>query len=122
MLLSSGGYQKLFEAIKSLGQPTRLMMDSLIAMAIGRDDENGEEHESMVRNVEPIAYLVDWLPGITDHELQFETASAINKLCSSSLQRLFKDNFFYSILQFIASSPIYLLAKLFVVNVDYSVM
>ncbi|KAI9560727.1 putative neurobeachin-like protein 1-like isoform X3 [Daphnia sinensis] len=86
MLLSSGGYQKFFEAIKSLGQPTRLMMDSLIAMAIGRDDENGEDHESMVRNVEPIAYLVDWLPEIADHELQFETALAINKLCSSSLQ------------------------------------
>lgn len=89
MLLSSGGYQKLFETIKSLGQPTRLMMDSLIIMANGRDHDSGEEHESVVRNVEPVAYLVDWLPDITDDELQFETASAVNKLCSSSLQRLF---------------------------------
>ncbi|XP_046650912.1 neurobeachin-like protein 1 isoform X2 [Daphnia pulicaria] len=86
LLLSSGGYQKLFEAIKSLGEPTRLMMDSLIAMANGRDHDGGEERESMVRNVEPIAHLVDWLPEINDHELQFETASAINQICSSSLQ------------------------------------
>lgn len=86
--MSSGGYQKLFEAIKSLGEPTRLMMDSLIAMANGRDHDGGEERESMVRNVEPIAHLVDWLPEINDHELQFETASAINQICSSSLQRL----------------------------------
>lgn len=86
-MLSSGGYQKLFEALKSLGEPTRFMMESLIAMANGRDHDDGEDHESMVRNVEPIAHLVDWLPEINDHELQFETASAINQICSSSLQR-----------------------------------
>ena len=85
--MSSGGYQKLFEALKSLGEPTRFMMESLIAMANGRDHDDGEDHESMVRNVEPIAHLVDWLPEINDHELQFETASAINQICSSSLQR-----------------------------------
>lgn len=88
-MLSSGGYQKLFEAMKSLGQPTRLMVDSLIAMSQCRDQDKGDERESVVRIVEPIAHLVDWLPGIEDQELQFETASAINQLCTTSLQRLF---------------------------------
>lgn len=64
-------------------------MDSLLAMSHGREQENGDERESVVRIVEPIAHLVDWLPEIDDQELQFETAVAINQLCSSSLQRLF---------------------------------
>lgn len=75
--------------MKSLGQPTRLMIDSLIAMSHGRDQDKGDEHELVVRVVEPIAHLVDWLPQIEDEELQFETASSINQLCTSSLQRFF---------------------------------
>ena len=73
--------------MKSLGQPTKLMVDTLLTMSHGRDQENGEERESVVRIVEPIAHLVDWLPEIDDQELQFPTAAAINQLCSSSLQR-----------------------------------
>ena len=73
--------------MKSLGQPTRLMVDSLITMSKGRDQDDGEEHEAMVRIVEPLAHLVDWLPEINDEDLQFETAFAINELCTSSLQR-----------------------------------
>lgn len=87
LLLSSGGYQKLFEAMKSLGQPTKLMIDSLICLSQSRDQDIGDEHEAMVRIVEPIAHLVDWLPDITDPELQYDTASAINQICSFSLQR-----------------------------------
>ena len=83
-MTTSSGYQKLFEALKSLGQPTRAILDGLIAMGLGR--ELDDEHEAMIRNVEPIAYLVDWLPDIEDDELQIHAATAINKLCSSSLQ------------------------------------
>jgi len=87
LVSSSSGYQKLFEALKSLGQPTRQILDALVAMALGREDSSGEEEERMVRNVEPVACLVDWLPAIEDQELQIYLASTVNKICSSSLQR-----------------------------------
>lgn len=64
------------------------MIDSLIGMGRGRELSFNDERDAVVRNVEPIAHLIDWLPGIQDHELQVFTATAITKLCSSSLQRL----------------------------------
>ena len=79
------GYQKLFEALKSFGQPTNEIVKTLMVMAKSRNLENKEQ---VIRNVEPIAHLIVWLPDIEDQELQAGTASAINQLCSSSLQRL----------------------------------
>ena len=82
---SHSGYQKLFEALKSFGQPTDEIVKTLIVMAKSRHQENKEQ---VIRNVEPITHLIAWLPDIEDQDLQAETASAINQLCSSSLQRL----------------------------------
>ena len=60
------------------------MLQGLIAMT--RDNEDrGEEY--VVRNVESLTHLLDWLPDIEDNELQVHVATVINKLCSSSLQR-----------------------------------
>ena len=78
------GYQKLFEALKSFGQPTNQIVKALMVMAKSRNQENREQ---VIRNVEPITHLIVWLPDIEDQELQVETASAINQLCSSSLQK-----------------------------------
>ena len=74
--------------MKSLGEPTRSMIDSLIGMGRGRELSFSDEEDAVVRNVDPITHLMDWLPGMQDHELQVFTATAITKLCSSSLQRL----------------------------------
>jgi len=74
--------------MKSLGEPTRSMIDSLIGMGRGRELSFNDEEDAVIRNVEPIEHLIDWLPGIQDHELQVSTATSIAKLCSSSLQRL----------------------------------
>ena len=72
-----------------MGQPTREMILSLLAMA--RDEEEYRDAENVdvlvVRNVESLAHLLNWLPDIEDYELQTHTATEINKLCSSSLQR-----------------------------------
>jgi hypothetical protein len=65
------------------------MILNLLAMA--RDEEEYRDSENVgvlvVRNVESLAHLLNWLPDIEDHELQTHTATEINKLCSSSLQR-----------------------------------
>ena len=88
LVSGSSGYQKLFEALKSLGEPTRSMVESLIGMGRGREFGFEDEDDAVIRNVEPVAHLIDWLPGIEDTELQIYTATVITKLCSSSLQRL----------------------------------
>lgn len=87
MVSGGAGYQKLFEAMKSLGQPTKDMLDSLIAMGCSQDQEKEDEHRTVIRNVEPIAHLIEWLPTIEDQELQYETATKINQISASSLQR-----------------------------------
>ncbi len=60
---------KAVRGIESLGQPTKVIVDSLLATSYGRTQE------SVVRIVETI---VDRLLEIDDQELQFETAAAIN--------------------------------------------
>ena len=58
---------------------------------MARDEEEYRDAENVdvlvVRNVESLAHLLNWLPDIEDYELQTHTATEINKLCSSSLQR-----------------------------------
>lgn len=66
-------------------------------MALSRDEvevlPNGLKQEAIpVRIVEPMACLIDWLPAIDDHELQIHTATIVNNICSSSLQRWLKIN------------------------------
>lgn len=73
--------------MKSLGQPTKDMLDSLIAMGCSCEQEKDTELRTVVRNVEPIAHLIDWLPTIENQELQAETTTTINQICTSSLQR-----------------------------------
>lgn len=79
------GYQKLIEALKSLGQPTSDILESLVAMA-GDIESDGEVY--IVRNVKCIAHLLEWLPDIEDAQLQIQTVTSISELCSYSLQRL----------------------------------
>lgn len=56
-------------------------------MGCSCEQEKDTELRTVVRNVEPIAHLIDWLPTIENQELQAETTTTINQICTSSLQR-----------------------------------
>uniref|UniRef100_A0A8C5N2A9 Neurobeachin like 1 n=1 Tax=Leptobrachium leishanense TaxID=445787 RepID=A0A8C5N2A9_9ANUR len=78
------GYTHLLEVLKSLGQPSRMLLEELLNMAVEG------EHTSVgilgISNVEPLLLLIRWLPEIESHELQIFISDWLKRICCINKQ------------------------------------
>ncbi|XP_069082133.1 neurobeachin-like protein 1 isoform X2 [Pleurodeles waltl] len=78
------GYPHMFEVLKSLGQPSRELLEELMNMAV-------EGHHTSVgiygiSNVQPLLLLIEWLPDIESHELQIFISDCLKRICCINRQ------------------------------------
>ncbi|XP_069471622.1 neurobeachin-like protein 1 isoform X2 [Ambystoma mexicanum] len=78
------GYPHMLEVLKSLGQPTRKLLEELMNMAV-------EGHHSSVgifgiSNVQPLLLLIEWLPDLQSHELQIFISDCLKRICCINRQ------------------------------------
>lgn len=76
---SNGGYRKLLEALKSLGQPSISLLKTLLNLVV--EDVFDEKKFQNVRNVPAALLLFDWLPDIHSAELQIWLSKTLRHLC-----------------------------------------
>uniref|UniRef100_A0A803W0N7 Neurobeachin-like protein 2 n=1 Tax=Ficedula albicollis TaxID=59894 RepID=A0A803W0N7_FICAL len=73
------GYAHIFEVLKSLGQPSRELLEELMNMAVEGD------HMAVgilgISNVQPLLLLIQWLPELESHELQIFISSWLRRIC-----------------------------------------
>ncbi|XP_053326637.1 neurobeachin-like protein 1 isoform X2 [Spea bombifrons] len=78
------GYTHLFEVLKSLGQPSRFLLEELFNMAVEG------EHTSVgilgISNVQPLLLLIRWLPEIESHDLQIFISDWLKRICCINKQ------------------------------------
>ncbi|RMC18484.1 hypothetical protein DUI87_04373 [Hirundo rustica rustica] len=73
------GYAHIYEVLKSLGQPSRELLEELMNMAVEGD------HMAVgilgISNVQPLLLLIQWLPELESHELQIFISSWLRRIC-----------------------------------------
>jgi len=91
------GYKCLFDIVEELGSPDSSTLHAVLAMATHGDDHGKNdskrqgilnERPQLIRNVEPISYLLRWMreTDYEDPEIQAWLAMRLNALCSSCIQ------------------------------------
>ncbi|XP_075464697.1 neurobeachin-like protein 1 isoform X2 [Ascaphus truei] len=78
------GYTHLFEVLKSLGQPSRVLLEELLNMAVEGDHTN--VGILGISNVQPLLLLIQWLPEIESHDLQILISDWLKKICCINKQ------------------------------------
>ncbi|KAK7111968.1 hypothetical protein V1264_011504 [Littorina saxatilis] len=74
------GYQRFVEALKSLGQPSKELLQTLLDLVV---EEHYESSGKMrVINTQAAAMLLQWLPDIQSHDLQVWLAEQLTALCT----------------------------------------
>ena len=56
-----GGYQRLFDLVERLGMPDRTTLEAILSMATHGGGRNEQNCSSLIRNIEPITYLLKWI-------------------------------------------------------------
>ncbi|XP_059583066.1 neurobeachin-like protein 1 isoform X2 [Alligator mississippiensis] len=78
------GYAHLYEVLKSLGQPSRELLEELMNMAVEGD------HMSVgllgISNVQPLLLLIQWLPELESHDLQIFISNWLRRICCINRQ------------------------------------
>ncbi|KGL81303.1 Neurobeachin-like 1, partial [Tinamus guttatus] len=78
------GYAHIYEVLKSLGQPSRELLEELMNMAVEGD------HMAVgmlgISNVQPLLLLIQWLPELESHDLQIFISSWLRRICSINRQ------------------------------------
>ncbi|XP_068101120.1 neurobeachin-like protein 1 isoform X2 [Hyperolius riggenbachi] len=78
------GYTHLLEVLKSLGQPSRMLLEELLNMAVE------SEHTTVgiygISNVQPLLLLIRWLPEIVSHDLQNFISDWLKRICCINKQ------------------------------------
>ncbi|KAM4698293.1 neurobeachin-like protein 1 [Rhinophrynus dorsalis] len=78
------GYTHLLEVLKSLGQPSRMLLEELLNMAVEGD------HTIVgilgISNVQPLLLLIQWLPDIESHDLQIFISDWLKRICCINKQ------------------------------------
>ncbi|XP_063788663.1 neurobeachin-like protein 1 isoform X2 [Pseudophryne corroboree] len=78
------GYTHLLEVLKSLGQPSRKLLEELLNMAVEG------EHTSVgiygISNVQPLLLLIQWLPEMVSHDLQIFISDWLKRICCINRQ------------------------------------
>lgn len=75
------GYQRFVEALKSLGQPSKELLQTLLDMVV--EDSSGGSRKMWVVNSQAAMILLQWLPDIQSHDLQVWLARELVSVCSS---------------------------------------
>ncbi|XP_053138750.1 neurobeachin-like protein 1 isoform X2 [Hemicordylus capensis] len=78
------GYAHIFEVLKSMGQPSRELLEELMNMAVEGD------HTSVgmlgISNVQPLLLLIQWLPELESHDLQIFISNWLKRICCINRQ------------------------------------
>nr|XP_033801863.1 neurobeachin-like protein 1 isoform X2 [Geotrypetes seraphini] len=78
------GYAHMFEVLKSLGQPSRKLLEELMNMAVEGD------HISVgilgISNVQPLLLLIQWLPELQSYDLQIFISDWLKRICCINRQ------------------------------------
>ncbi|KFO98341.1 Neurobeachin-like 1, partial [Calypte anna] len=78
------GYTHIFEVLKSLGQPSRALLEELMNMAVEGD------HMAVgilgISNVHPLLLLLQWLPELESHDLQIFVSDWLRRICCINRQ------------------------------------
>uniref|UniRef100_A0A8D0HDG0 Neurobeachin-like protein 2 n=1 Tax=Sphenodon punctatus TaxID=8508 RepID=A0A8D0HDG0_SPHPU len=78
------GYAHIYEVLKSLGQPSRELLEELMNMAVEGD------HTSVgllgISNVQPLLLLIQWLPELESHDLQIFISNWLKRICCINRQ------------------------------------
>ncbi|KAL8183654.1 UNVERIFIED_CONTAM: Neurobeachin-like protein 1 [Gekko kuhli] len=78
------GYAHIFEVLKSMGQPSRELLEELMNMAVEGD------HTSVgllgISNVQPLLLLIQWLPELDSPDLQVFVSNWLKRICCINRQ------------------------------------
>ncbi|KFP86614.1 Neurobeachin-like 1, partial [Acanthisitta chloris] len=78
------GYAHIYEVLKSLGQPSRELLEELMNMAVEGD------HMAVgmlgISNVQPLLLLIQWLPELESHSLQVFISNWLRRICCINRQ------------------------------------
>ncbi|KFV88356.1 Neurobeachin-like 1, partial [Struthio camelus australis] len=78
------GYAHIYEVLKSLGQPSRELLEELMNMAVEGD------HMAVgllgISNVQPLLLLIQWLPELESPDLQIFISSWLRRICCINRQ------------------------------------
>ncbi|CAI9594081.1 unnamed protein product, partial [Staurois parvus] len=78
------GYIHLLEVLKSLGQPSRMLLEELLNMAV--EGEHASVGIYGISNVQPLLLLIQWLPEIVSHDLQNFISDWLKRICCINKQ------------------------------------
>ncbi|KAG9477212.1 hypothetical protein GDO78_002552 [Eleutherodactylus coqui] len=78
------GYTHLLEVLKSLGQPSRMLLEELLNMAV--EGEHAAVGIYGISNVQPLLLLIQWLPEILSHDLQIFISDWLKRICCINKQ------------------------------------
>ncbi|XP_075685908.1 neurobeachin-like protein 1 isoform X3 [Rhinoderma darwinii] len=78
------GYTHLLEVLKSLGQPSRMLLEELLNMAV--EGEHAAVGIYGISNVQPLLLLIQWLPEIVSHDLQIFISDWLKRICCINKQ------------------------------------
>lgn len=87
------GYERLFEVLRILGQPSEKLLNSLLELVAEEIYDNDHNHLN-VKNSFVAVMLVRWLTGIESHDVQSWLATSLYHLCTKdnwSLIQCFND-------------------------------
>ncbi|XP_054827025.1 neurobeachin-like protein 1 [Eublepharis macularius] len=78
------GYAHIFEVLKTMGQPSRELLEELMNMAVEGD------HTTVgilgISNVQPLLLLIRWLPELESPELQVFVSNWLKRICCINRQ------------------------------------
>ncbi|XP_029462161.1 neurobeachin-like protein 1 isoform X2 [Rhinatrema bivittatum] len=78
------GYAHMFEVLKSLGQPSRKLLEELMNMAVEGD------HIAVgilgISNVQPLLLLIQWFPELESYDLQIFISDWLKRICCINRQ------------------------------------
>ncbi|XP_060137891.1 neurobeachin-like protein 1 [Zootoca vivipara] len=78
------GYAHIFEVLKSMGQPSRELLEELLNMAV--EGEHASVGMLGISNVQPLLLLIQWLPELESHDLQVFISSLLKRICCINRQ------------------------------------
>ncbi|XP_040213180.1 neurobeachin-like protein 1 isoform X2 [Rana temporaria] len=78
------GYTHLLEVLKSLGHPSRMLLEELLNMAV--EGEHASVGIYGISNVQPLLLLIQWLPEIGSHDLQNFISDWLKRICCINKQ------------------------------------
>uniref|UniRef100_A0A670IMK9 Neurobeachin-like protein 2 n=1 Tax=Podarcis muralis TaxID=64176 RepID=A0A670IMK9_PODMU len=78
------GYAHIFEVLKSMGQPSRELLEELLNMAV--EGEHASVGMLGISNVQPLLLLIQWLPDLESHDLQVFISSLLKRICCINRQ------------------------------------